>query len=55
MTYGYGEEDSEGNYDVSHSSAVFAFNAQGEARLLIRDSDPMKAVVADLERLTGEA
>ncbi|MDC8802670.1 SCO family protein [Halomonas pacifica] len=55
VTYGYGEEDSDGNYDVSHSSAVFAFNAQGEARLLIRDSDPMEAVVADLERLTGEA
>lgn len=55
VTYGYGEEDSEGNYDVSHSSAVFAFNAQGEARLLIRDSDPMEAVVADLERLAGEA
>ncbi len=55
VTYGYGEEDSEGNYDVSHSSAVFAFNDQGEARLLIRDSDPMEAVVADLERLASGA
>tara|TARA_Y100001001_G_C8007767_1_gene308648 strand:+ start:2407 stop:2985 length:579 start_codon:yes stop_codon:yes gene_type:complete len=55
VTYGYGEEDSEGNYDVSHSSAVFAFNDQGEARLLILDSDPMEAVVADLERLASGA
>ncbi|QFT86701.1 hypothetical protein FIU88_17285 [Halomonas sp. THAF12] len=55
VTYGYGEEDSNGNYDVSHSSAVFAFDDQGEVRLLIRDSDPMDAVVADLERLAGGA
>jgi len=55
VTYGYGEEDSNGNYDVSHSSAVFAFNDQGEARLLIRDSDPLEAVVADLERLANDA
>jgi len=55
VTYGYGEEDSNGNYDVSHSSAVFAFDDQGEARLLIRDSDPMEAMVADLERLAGDA
>jgi protein SCO1/2 len=55
VTYGYGEKDNNGNYDVSHSSAVFAFNDQGEARLLIRDSDPMDAVVADLERLADDA
>nr|WP_299241224.1 SCO family protein [uncultured Halomonas sp.] len=55
VTYGYGEEDSEGNYDVSHSSAVFAFDDQGEVRLLIRNSDPMDAVVADLERLASGA
>ncbi|MDZ7851659.1 MAG: SCO family protein [Halomonas sp.] len=55
VTYGYGDKDDNGNYDVSHSSAVFAFNGQGEARLLIRDSDPMEAVVADLERLADDA
>ncbi|MCL7930384.1 SCO family protein [Halomonas llamarensis] len=54
VTYGYGEEDSSGNYDVSHSSAVFAFNEQGEARVLIRDSDPMDAVAADIKRLVNE-
>ncbi|MEL7968109.1 SCO family protein [Vreelandella neptunia] len=54
VTYGYGEEDSSGNYDVSHSSAVFAFNEQGEARVLIRDSDPMDAVAADIKRLVDD-
>lgn len=55
VTYGYGDEDDNGDYDVSHSSAVFAFNRAGEARLLIRDSDPMDAVVSDLQRLADDA
>lgn len=55
VTYGYGEADDDGNYAVSHSSAVFGFNERGEARVLIRDSDPMEAVVADLERLADGA
>ncbi|NYS59375.1 SCO family protein [Vreelandella salicampi] len=54
VTYGYGEEDGNGNYEVSHSSAVFAFNEQGKARVLIRDSDPMDAVVADLKTLVDD-
>jgi protein SCO1/2 len=53
VTYGYGEPDDSGHYSVSHSSAVFAFDRDGEVRLLIRDSDPMEAVVADLRRLAG--
>ena len=51
VTYEYGEKDPEGNYDVRHSSAVFAFDSQGEAKLLIRDDDPIPAVAADLSRL----
>nr|WP_300309182.1 SCO family protein [Halomonas sp.] len=51
VSYGYGEKDESGNYDVTHSSATFAFNRQGDAQLLIRDDDPMKAVVSDLEAL----
>ncbi len=50
-TYTYGKKDESGNYDVSHSSAVFAFDREGEVRLLIRASDPMDAVVADLRQL----
>lgn len=54
VTYGYGEKDENGNYEVSHSSAVFAFNRAGEVQLLIRNSDPMAAVVADLRQLTED-
>ncbi|QEM81179.2 SCO family protein [Halomonas binhaiensis] len=51
VSYEYGEKDESGNYDVTHSSATFAFNREGDAQLLIRDDDPMKAVVSDLEAL----
>ncbi|WP_211210549.1 SCO family protein [Arhodomonas aquaeolei] len=51
VTYGYGEPDENGNYVVSHSGAVFVFNRAGEARLLVRDSDPVEAVLADLRRI----
>jgi len=53
VTYGYGEPDASGNYLVSHSSAVYAFDREGEIRLLIRDSDPLDDVVADLKRLVA--
>jgi protein SCO1/2 len=51
VTYGYGEPDASGKYEVSHSSAVFVFDGQGEARLLLRDSDPIDAIVADADRV----
>lgn len=51
VTYGYGERDDSGNYLVSHSGAVFAFDTEGRARLLIRDQDPPAAIAADLRRL----
>lgn len=52
-TYGYGEPDENGDYLVSHGSAVYAFDRSGEARLLIRDDDSMEAVVEDLSQLAG--
>ncbi|HDZ58147.1 MAG TPA: SCO family protein [Pseudomonas xinjiangensis] len=52
-TYVYGKKDESGDYDVSHSGAVFAFDRKGEVRLLIRASDPMDAVVADLRQLAA--
>ena len=55
VTYGYGEPDASGNYPVSHSSAVFVFDGQGDARLLVRDSDPIDAIVADLDRVIAES
>ncbi|WP_339882993.1 SCO family protein [Vreelandella maris] len=54
VTYGYGEKDEAGNYDVSHSNAVFAFGRDGDAQLLIREDDPKEAVMADLSRLLAQ-
>jgi len=54
VTYGYGEKDDADNYDVSHSNAVFAFDRDGDARLLIREDDPKEAVMADLSRLLAQ-
>lgn len=50
-TYGYGEPDAQGNYEVSHGSAVYAFDTDGDARLLIRSDDSVEAVASDLEQL----
>jgi len=50
-TYGYGEPDEDGDYLVSHGSAVYAFDADGNPRLLIRDSDSTGAIASDLKQL----
>lgn len=50
-TYGYGEADEQGNYEVSHGSAVYAFDPAGDARLLIRSDDDLAAIASDLEQL----
>lgn len=51
VTYGYGDEDASGNYNVTHTSAVFAFDQQGQAAFMIREGDTLKSIVADLNRL----
>lgn len=43
--------DSKGNYNVMHSAVVFAFDANGKARLLISDLDDGDAVVSDIKQL----
>lgn len=43
--------DDKGNYDVMHSTAVFAFDSEGRARLLITDVDDTDAVVSDIKNL----
>lgn len=53
--YGYGEPDASGNYEVSHSSAVYVFDRTGEARFMIRTPDQVAAIAADLRRLVNEA
>ncbi|MFT5138852.1 MAG: protein SCO1/2 [Lysobacterales bacterium] len=47
-------ENSFGDYDVAHSSRVFAFDSNGHCRLLLADSADTPAVVSDLRRLLRE-
>lgn len=54
VTYGYDKPDAQGNYSVSHSSAVYIFDRKGEARLLVRPQDPISAITSDLKRLLAE-
>ncbi len=51
VTYGYGEADENGDYNVSHSSAVFAFDNTGRVRLLIREDLSAAQIADDLQKL----
>lgn len=53
ITYGYEEPDADGNYEVSHSSAIFVFNESLDAELMLLDSMLIDEMKADLERLLG--
>lgn len=53
-TFGYGKPDEDGNYDVSHSSAVYAFDGEGRARLLIRSDQSVGEISEDLETLVRQ-
>ncbi len=54
VSYGYGKPDPKGNYEVSHSSAVYVFDRQGEVRLLAGATDTASAITDDLRRLLAE-
>lgn len=51
VTYGYEKPDENGDYEVSHSSAVFVFDARGEPRLMLLDSLSVRQMAHDLELL----
>lgn len=51
VTYGYGEPDDSGYYDVSHSAAIYGFDRDGRARVLMKNNLPTDRMTADLERL----
>lgn len=55
VTYGRGKPDADGNYEVSHSSAVFVFDGSGKVRLMVRQQDAPDAIAADLKRLLSES
>ena len=46
--------DANGSYNVMHSAAVFAFDKDGQAKLLISDLSDNTAVVADLKQLISQ-
>ncbi|MEP4545235.1 MAG: SCO family protein [Saccharospirillum sp.] len=50
-TYGYGEPDDNGNYAVSHSSAIYGFDSQGNAQVLMKSDQPASDISHDIERL----
>lgn len=54
-TFSHEAPDENGDYLVSHPSAVYVFDAEGSARLLMRNDDPAKAIARDLERLARVA
>jgi len=54
VTYGYGEEDEKGDYDVSHSGAVFVFDGLGKARLLATQSSLTDDILQDLTVLLNK-
>jgi protein SCO1/2 len=51
VSFGLGKPDAAGHYEVSHSSAVFIFDAQGTARLLATEDDSADSLAGDLRRL----
>lgn len=53
-TFGYGEPDEHGYYDVSHSSAAYIFDRDREIRLLAREDASIGAIERDLERLVQQ-
>lgn len=53
ISYSYGEPDANGDYVVTHSSAVFVFDAAGKARLMVLPDTGEKVIAHDLERLIG--
>lgn len=54
-TFSYEMPDEQGDYLVSHPSAVYVFDGKGRARLLMRNDDPAQAIASDLERLARAA
>ncbi len=54
-TFGYDDPDEEGNYNVSHSGAVYVFDREGEARLLFRPELSVEEIRADLVALAEES
>ncbi|WP_186100273.1 SCO family protein [Burkholderia gladioli] len=51
VAYQMEQRDASGGYEVTHSSAVYVFDAGGHARLLATEQDQPEAIAIDLRRL----
>jgi protein SCO1 len=51
VAYQMEKRDPDGNYDVTHSSAIYVFDAQGRARLLATDNDSPDVIAHDVRRV----
>ena len=51
VAYQMEKRDPSGAYDVTHSSAVYIFDAQGHARLLATDSNSIDTITNDVRRV----
>ncbi len=51
VTFGYDEPNEFGDYNVSHPSVMYVFDANGNPRALFRPSDSIAAMAADLRRI----
>jgi protein SCO1/2 len=54
VAYQMEKRDPNGNYEVTHSSAVYVFDQQGHARLLATDHDTPDAIAQDLRRIIDD-
>jgi protein SCO1/2 len=53
-TFSYGPADAEGNYNVSHGLAIYVFDRQGKARLMILKEQTIGQIADDVRRLTAK-
>jgi len=51
VVYTYGKPEASGNYVVTHSAAIYIFDARGQVRLLGTQTDPIGDFVHDLRLL----
>jgi protein SCO1/2 len=54
VAYQMEKRDPNGNYEVTHSSAVYVFDGQGRARLLATDHDTPDMIAHDLRRIIDD-
>ena len=54
VTYSLGAPDASGDYDVTHSSAIFVFDSIGEAVLVGNESNSVQDFVHDLKQLLAD-